>query len=94
VLPSSMSGSTKIVGPDGGHSYILDYESKAACRAAVSRRLDALFVVWRAVRAAPQAAWAGGLWLWRTRPWGLVAVVVPSGWKVSLQPRWWTAMRW
>ena len=38
---------------------------------------------------------SGGLWLWSVlRPSGLVAVVVPSGLRVMVQPHWWTAMRW
>jgi hypothetical protein len=30
---------------------------------------------------------AGGPWVWRVRPSGLVAVVVPSGWQVMCQPQ-------
>ncbi len=37
-------------------------------------------------RLLGQAA-AGGLWLCRVRPCGLVAVVVPSGFKVMAQPQ-------
>ncbi len=41
------------------------------------------------------AAWLGGLWLCRVRwPSGLVAVVVPSLWRVRFQPHRWMAVRW
>src|SRR5258708_21840128 len=41
------------------------------------------------VQPPGQAAAVGGLWLCRTRPWRLVAVVVPSLFKVIVQaPRW------
>ncbi len=41
----------------------------------------------RVVGAAGQAAWPGGGWLCRVRPSGAVAVVVPSGWQVMVQPQ-------
>jgi hypothetical protein len=42
----------------------------------------------------PGYAAAGGSWLCRMRPWGLVAVVVPSGLRVMVQPHRWMGMRW
>ena len=37
--------------------------------------------------ARTHAVFPGGPWECRTRPLGLVAVVVPSGWQVSVQPQ-------
>ena len=39
------------------------------------------------------ACW-GGPWLWRVRPSGAVAVVVPSGWQVIVQRHRWITTRW
>jgi len=46
------------------------------------------------VLAWGHAGCLGRLWEWRMRPSGLVAVVVPSGWRVIFQPQRWMAMRW
>ncbi len=49
-------------------------------------------------RTAQQArraqAASGGLWLCSLRPWGLVAVVVPSAFRVMVQPHRCTRIRW